>query len=253
MTKQKLIKHMHLISENNFLQTKSDFDNNEHHDRDITPQRKFNNSVPLNSILYHTTKDFRIKKQTIKPNSNNPPCLTPFQRFELRKSINKDKVKKKMIMNKLEIFKEVDFNDNSVKRLVHLSSKKNELLTSHSTVKSCFPVIRTNGFTSPGSTKSDNIRNTTSFFPTNTNLINHSNSQINVSNQCVINRYSDTQETISPIRSKLGANIEPHKIMHLSQDVNMQKYSLKFSTCGGLYSPQVGFNRKYSSFKKKSM
>jgi hypothetical protein len=127
LNKQKISKTQKIYVDvsNEIKNSRNDDDNiaatfNSHLDFMLKRSISTNSNIPKNSILLKSDKDFRIKRNLTIAKNNKPITLTPFQVFEMKKSSDKDKVKKKILMNKLELFKEQG-GEQELKKIIFLS------------------------------------------------------------------------------------------------------------------------------------
>lgn len=87
-----------------------------------------NLNIPKSSILLNFDENFRIKMPpvpVIKP-KNALSSLTPFQKIEIRKSDDKELLRKRVTMNKLEFYRKEAYLPEELKRKILLKRKNFE-------------------------------------------------------------------------------------------------------------------------------
>jgi hypothetical protein len=119
--------------------------------------KKLKQNIPRTSILLNFDENFRIKMPPVpvlKPKGGYP-SLTPFQKIELRRSDDKELLRKRVTMNTLQFFRKEAYAPEELKRKILLKRNNYDcsenILFSNSSNKTSKTIktIKTNKMTAP--------------------------------------------------------------------------------------------------------
>jgi hypothetical protein len=117
------IKNAHLDS--NFINYESLLNSSQFSNDLRIKKAKGKTNIPKTSILLNTDENFRVKMPPVPilKSKGQFPMLTPFQKLELRRCGDKELIRRKVTMNKLEFFRKEQYPPEELKRKILLKRK----------------------------------------------------------------------------------------------------------------------------------